>query len=160
MQIAIVHPDLGIGGAERLIVDAALQLQQRGHKVIIYTSHHNRDHCFPETLQEIPVQVIGDWLPRSLFGGYFTLLCAALRALWLSLCLWLMGVKVSVILADQISFHIPILRLCCDRLVFYCHFPDKWLAPPSTSWLRTGIYRRLLDWLEEKTIRKKAAVYF
>ena len=32
-RVVFVHPDLGIGGAERLVVDAALALQQRGHKV-------------------------------------------------------------------------------------------------------------------------------
>lgn len=50
MKIRIVHPDLGIGGAERLIVDGAVALKERGHEVIIYTSHHDREHCFPETL--------------------------------------------------------------------------------------------------------------
>ncbi|PJF18736.1 hypothetical protein PSACC_01470 [Paramicrosporidium saccamoebae] len=38
-----------VGGAERLIVDAAKTLQQRGHNVIIYTSHHSPKHCFEET---------------------------------------------------------------------------------------------------------------
>jgi hypothetical protein len=32
------HPDLGIGGAERLVVDAAVALQERGHP----------RHCFDE----------------------------------------------------------------------------------------------------------------
>jgi alpha-1,3/alpha-1,6-mannosyltransferase len=49
MKIAIVHPDLGIGGAERLIVDAAICLQRQGHSVTIYTSHYDPGHCFPET---------------------------------------------------------------------------------------------------------------
>lgn len=30
LRIAFVHPDLGIGGAERLVVDAALELQKYG----------------------------------------------------------------------------------------------------------------------------------
>lgn len=50
MQIRIVHPDLGIGGAERLIVDVAVSLKERGHEITIYTSHHDPAHCFPETL--------------------------------------------------------------------------------------------------------------
>lgn len=57
MKIAIVHPDLGIGGAERLIVDAAIALKERGKDVTIYTSHHDPNHCFPETksiLQSCP----------------------------------------------------------------------------------------------------------
>ncbi|OSX56256.1 glycosyltransferase family 4 protein [Postia placenta MAD-698-R-SB12] len=49
LRIAFIHPDLGIGGAERLVVDAALGLQQLGHEVDIYTSHHDPEHCFDET---------------------------------------------------------------------------------------------------------------
>lgn len=50
MKISIVHPELVIGGAERLIVDGMVALRDRGHEVSIYTSHHDREHCFPETL--------------------------------------------------------------------------------------------------------------
>ena len=47
-HIAFFHPDLGIGGAERLIIDAAVGLQNRGHKVVIFTSHCDPQHCFDE----------------------------------------------------------------------------------------------------------------
>ena len=47
-NIVFFHPDLGIGGAERLIVDAAVGLQQLGHKVTIFTSHCDPQHCFEE----------------------------------------------------------------------------------------------------------------
>ena len=47
-NIVFFHPDLGIGGAERLIIDAAVGLQDRGHKVVIYTSHCDPRHCFDE----------------------------------------------------------------------------------------------------------------
>lgn len=68
MKVAFVHPDLGIGtnihtsvsliypcigGAERLIVDAAVALQKRGHDVILYTSHYSPKHCFEETKRTI-----------------------------------------------------------------------------------------------------------
>jgi alpha-1,3/alpha-1,6-mannosyltransferase len=46
--ILFFHPDLGIGGAERLIIDAAVGLQNRGHKVAIFTSHCDPKHCFDE----------------------------------------------------------------------------------------------------------------
>src|ERR1700735_2683297 len=46
--ILFFHPDLGIGGAERLIIDAAVGLQNRGHKVVIFTSHCDPKHCFEE----------------------------------------------------------------------------------------------------------------
>ena len=60
MDIAFIHPDLGIGsltprsaklivgGAERLVIDAAVGLQERGHRVTIYTSHCDKTHCFDE----------------------------------------------------------------------------------------------------------------
>jgi alpha-1,3/alpha-1,6-mannosyltransferase len=47
-HIIFFHPDLGIGGAERLIVDAAVGLQELGNKVTIFTSHCDPQHCFEE----------------------------------------------------------------------------------------------------------------
>jgi alpha-1,3/alpha-1,6-mannosyltransferase len=47
-NIVFIHPDLGIGGAERLIIDAAVGLQELGHKVTIFTSHCDSTHCFDE----------------------------------------------------------------------------------------------------------------
>lgn len=47
-KIAFVHPDLGIGGAERLVVDAAVGLQDLDNDIIIYTSHCDLTHCFEE----------------------------------------------------------------------------------------------------------------
>ena len=47
-NIVFVHPDLGIGGAERLVIDAAVGLQSAGHKVTILTSHCDPKHCFEE----------------------------------------------------------------------------------------------------------------
>jgi singapore isolate B (sub-type 7) whole genome shotgun sequence assembly, scaffold_11 len=38
LKIAFLHPDLGIGGAERLVVDAAVALKQKGHDVTMYSS--------------------------------------------------------------------------------------------------------------------------
>ena len=46
--VVFLHPDLGIGGAERLVVDAAVGLQDRGYKVVIFTSHCDPKHCFDE----------------------------------------------------------------------------------------------------------------
>lgn len=46
--VVFFHPDLGIGGAERLVVDAAVGLQERGHRVVIFTSHCDPKHCFEE----------------------------------------------------------------------------------------------------------------
>ena len=76
-QIAFVHPDLGIGGAERLVVDAACALQNHeSFNVTIFTAHHDPNHCFPETKNgTFRVIVRGDWLPKSICGK-FVVLCA------------------------------------------------------------------------------------
>lgn len=47
-NIVFFHPDLGIGGAERLVIDAAVGLQNLGHQVTIFTSHCDPSHCFDE----------------------------------------------------------------------------------------------------------------
>lgn len=39
-----------LGGAERLIVDAAVELASHGHNVHIFTSHHDKTRCFEETI--------------------------------------------------------------------------------------------------------------
>ncbi|KAL8742083.1 MAG: hypothetical protein Q9190_005380, partial [Brigantiaea leucoxantha] len=47
-RILFLHPDLGIGGAERLVLDAALALQSPAggnHTVQIYTSHLDPTHA-------------------------------------------------------------------------------------------------------------------
>lgn len=61
LRIGFIHPDLGIGelngscnqltagGAERLVVDAAVALQNLGHEVVMFTSRHDPARCFEET---------------------------------------------------------------------------------------------------------------
>lgn len=59
--IVFLHPDLGIGGAERLVVDAAVSLQNRGHRVVIFTSFCDPGHCFDEArdgISPFPPQLI------------------------------------------------------------------------------------------------------
>ncbi|KAJ3363173.1 Alpha-1,3-mannosyltransferase-like protein [Allomyces javanicus] len=154
LTVAFVHPDLGIGGAERLIVDAAVGLQSRGHTVRVYTSHHDPRHCFPETSDgTLNVAVHGDWLPRSVAGGMHVL-CAWLRNLWLCAYLVTMhavrpSARPDVYFVDQISVGVPLLKWTGARVLFYCHFPDKLLATRKSK-LKT-LYRVPFDWIEEKT---------
>ncbi|KAJ5246631.1 hypothetical protein N7468_001614 [Penicillium chermesinum] len=84
-NVTIIHPDLGIGGAERLIIDVALALQNRGHRVTIYTSHCDKSHCFEEARDgTLDVRVRGNTIfPPQLFGR-FHILMAGLRQLHLT----------------------------------------------------------------------------
>lgn len=154
LNIAFLHPDLGIGGAERLVVDAALALKADDHQVSFYTSHCDRDHCFEEIRQgEFPVYVYGDSLPKD-FAGKFYIVFAFLRQLYLVTKLILTGQirHYDVIFVDQLSYCMPLLHFfkrTDAKLLFYCHFPDKMLAP-HTGTLRY-IYRAVFDYIEEWT---------
>lgn len=47
-SVVFIHPDLGIGGAERLVIDAAVGLKNLGHHVTVFTSYRDTNHCFEE----------------------------------------------------------------------------------------------------------------
>jgi len=106
VRVVFLHPDLGIGGAERLVVDAALALLSKGHQVHIVTSFHDPSRCFPQTADgTIPVTVSGGWIPRSLLGRCFAL-CAYLRMMWTALYVALSGnpeLKADVYFCDQVG---------------------------------------------------------
>lgn len=145
-KVVFLHPDLGIGGAERLIVDMALALQSCGHEVTIYTSHHDPTHCFTET-KDGTLKIIAkfDWLPRHVFGKCAAL-CAVMRMMFLALWVCL-SLTADVFIVDQVSACIPILKWCSSsKTLFYCHFPDMLLTQRVT--LLKTLYRKPLDWLE------------
>lgn len=149
-SVFFLHPDLGLGGAERLVVDAALALQARGCRVQIWTPRYDPARCFSETRQ-LRVRTAGAWLPRSILGRGHAL-CAALRMLCLALhVLLLSGEEFDVFVCDQVSACIPVLRLARTRkkVLFYCHFPDQ-LLTKRESFMKS-LYRAPLDWLEEYT---------
>lgn len=153
-RIAFIHPDLGIGGAERLVVDAAAGIQEKGHTVKIYTSHCDLTHCFDEVSSGIlDVSVYGDFLPISI-AGKFHILCAILRQLFLAITLVVTGEirKYDFFIVDQLSFCVPILALFGRRdarVLFYCHFPDQLLAKKGS--VIKSLYRVPFDAIEEIT---------
>ncbi|CAK9784919.1 putative glycolipid mannosyltransferase [Cutaneotrichosporon oleaginosum] len=146
LRIGFIHPDLGIGGAERLVVDAAVALKNLGHEVVMFTSRHDPARCFEETRDgTLPVHVLGGSLPRSLHSKLpMTIVFSILRSLLLTLLLFLSQVipppagyinplaplgKFDVFFVDQQSVCVPFLRMLTGTpVVFYCHFPDKLLS--------------------------------
>ena len=148
--IVFLHPDLGIGGAERLVVDAALALKKKGHNVHFVTTHHDKEHCFMETKDgTIPVTVAGDWLPRNVFGRFYAL-CTYIRMIYAALyTVFFSGLKPDVVFCDLVSVCIPFIRVGGSKVIFYCHFPDQLLSQPGGA--LKSVYRAPLDWLEEIT---------
>lgn len=152
LNVAFVHPDLGIGGAERLIVDAAVGLQKLGHRITVYTAHHDRSHCFEETRDgTLRVVSYGDRLPKRIRGRCYAA-CAYARMCYAALRMAASGEFWDVIIVDQVSVCVPLLRLALPRgIAFYCHFPDKLLCARRGASLLKRAYRAPLDFLEEET---------
>eukprot|EP01117_Protostelium_nocturnum_P005034 TRINITY_DN1820_c0_g1_i1.p1 TRINITY_DN1820_c0_g1~~TRINITY_DN1820_c0_g1_i1.p1 ORF type:complete len:470 (+),score=180.02 TRINITY_DN1820_c0_g1_i1:2975-4384(+) len=151
LRIAFVHLDLGLGGAERLVVDAAAGMIRKGNQVFIFTTNHPKDHCFPETLN-MNVIVYGNWIPHHLFGGKFQTILSSLRMAWLSLSILFntpSNLFPHVFFLDGVSSCIPILQLSGRKVLFYCHHPDL-LLTRKKSFIRS-VYRYPIDLLEELT---------
>ena len=155
LRVAFLHPDLGIGGAERLVVDAAVALQKRGHSVLITTAHHDRTRCFEETRDgTLQIHVAGAYVPRNIFGRLH-IVCATLRALAGALWLIVYEQSCDAVVVDQVPAAVPLLRLCGFPVLFYCHFPDKLLASGAAAGqarkasLLRKLYRLPFDLLEE-----------
>ncbi|KAL3470702.1 alpha-1,2-mannosyltransferase [Aspergillus californicus] len=157
-NVTIIHPDLGIGGAERLIIDVALALQNTGHKVTIYTSHRDKTHCFEEARDgTLDVRVRGDSIFPAHIAGRFHVLLAIVRQVHLAVqLLGEMGEAFcengkgadEVFIVDQVPACVPLLKIFGpragqgqsrrqgahgtrrgkQRILFYCHFPDQLLA--------------------------------
>lgn len=148
-RIAILHPDLGIGGAERLIVDIALALQSQAHQVDVYTNFHDPKRCFDETRNgQLNVFVACSWFPRHFFGR-FNALCAYIRFILLALHVVYIESRENsydLFICDQISACIPMLRQSHRPVLFYCHFPDHLLTKRES--LAKKLYRWPIDAFE------------
>ncbi len=158
-SIVFFHPDLGIGGAERLVVDAAVGLQNLGHKVTIFTSYRDTNHCFDEARDgTLDVRVRGDWLFRATILGRFKILCSVLRQIHLILAITWSGelakLKPTVFFVDQLPDGIPFLRWWWEdqKILFYCHFPDLLLVQEQKRWYMR-LWRIGFDWWEGWGIR-------
>lgn len=147
LKIAFLHPELGIGGAERLIVDAAVELSALGHEIRILTSRHDPGRCFSETLTgRFSTTVRGGFMPGAVRNRFRAVL-SVVRMLILSLSLRSRGFKPDVVFCDLVPHVVLFLRFATDApVVFYCHYPDLLLAPARHGLY--GWYRILFDHLE------------
>ncbi|OTB03543.1 glycosyltransferase family 4 protein [Hypoxylon sp. CI-4A] len=153
--IVFLHPDLGIGGAERLVVDAAVGLQNRGHRVVVFTSHCDPKHCFDEARDgTLDVRVRGNTIIPPSILSRFSILCSILRQLHLILQIYLTSelatLKPDAYFVDQLSAGVPLLQLLHPqaRILFYCHFPDLLLVQNRQRWWKRA-YRLPFDAWEQ-----------
>ncbi|OHS98567.1 glycosyl transferase [Tritrichomonas foetus] len=148
-RVAFLHPDLGIGGAERLILDAVKAVKYSNPQTSVWTCRYESDRAFKDA-SEHEIHIHGNYIPRNLFG-MFHILFSLLRFLWLSIVCALKS-NADIFIVDQISACLPILRLLRPKakIIFYCHFPDLLLAKHDSI---RKIYRIPFDFLEKTGIK-------
>jgi alpha-1,3/alpha-1,6-mannosyltransferase len=162
-HVIFIHLDLGIGGAEQLVLNLATasmatsrhppQQQQQNYNhqdtvVHIYTSHCDQSHCFDQVKKPHGslcknVNVRGAFLPPSVFG-MGTALCSTIRMLYITACAIydvschsqeVRAQENLVFVLDVLPTSIPLLKWWLPRaaVLFYCHFPDKLLTRDTVN---------------------------
>jgi len=149
LTIAFLHPDLGLGGAERFVVDAARAVEHAGHRAVVLTARHEPRATFASTAEgTLDVRVRGAWLPSHL-AGRARAPCAVVRMGWLALAAARLEPAPDVVVCHLVAHVVPILRRTARApVVFYCQYPDRLLASPGGAAYRA--YRVPLDWLEAR----------
>ena len=87
-------------------------------------------------------------MPDTVFGrfkGILAYIRSVICALWL---VFFNQYEYSVVVADQVSVVLPILKVFGYRTIFYCHYPDKLLSGSRKNPLKV-LYRFVIDLVEE-----------
>ncbi len=159
VHVVFIHLDLGIGGAEQLVIQLAKASRDLGHKVDIVTTRCDQDHCFaavkrPDGILSDNVYVYGRWIPPKIFGVATALMSTA-RMIYLAYQVVRRHHKsADVVVVDVLPTSLPILLtwMSSAGILFYCHFPDKLLLRNNRGGLLKKMYRQILDFIEESTM--------
>jgi alpha-1,3/alpha-1,6-mannosyltransferase len=171
LHVVFLHLDLGIGGAEQLVLQLATASQDLGHRVDLVTTRCDPHHCFAAVKPGTgnlhhALHVWGRWIPATILLGYGQAVCSTIRLLYLA---YRVARKKSpdIIVLDVLPTPLPLLMTSTDAsLLFYCHFPDKLLTRSNKPTTTGGdqlhepvisklkqFYRSVMDGLEEWSIQ-------
>jgi alpha-1,3/alpha-1,6-mannosyltransferase len=135
LNVAFLRPGLGIGGAERLVVDAALELGARGHAVTLFVGDRQEAQLDEVRAGLVRVVAVGRFLPSQI-AQRLRAPAAIARAAWAARALARAMPEVDVVVCDLVPHVIPFLRrLVRAPVACICYFPDLLLAPR-----RRGLY--------------------
>jgi glycosyltransferase involved in cell wall biosynthesis len=158
-HIVFIHLDLGIGGAEALVLQLATASQDLGYHVDIVTTRCDQDHCFasvklPDGRLSKHVYIYGKWIPSDILG-VATAFMSTLRMLYITYQVTKQSQHkmADLIVVDVLPTSLPLLLswLSSAGILFYCHFPDKLLLR-NQGGVTKKMYRKLLDAVEEFTM--------
>jgi alpha-1,3/alpha-1,6-mannosyltransferase len=146
LNIAFLRPGLGIGGAERLVVDAAVELSARGHAVTMFVGERDQPQLDEVRAGLVRVVQVGRWLPAQV-AQRLRAPAAIARAAWAARALARHKPAIDVVVCDLVSHVVPLVRrLVSAKVACYCHFPDLLLAPRRRGLY--ALYRAPIDRLE------------
>ena len=146
LNVAFLRPGLGIGGAERLVVDAAIELGARGHAVTLFVGDRQETQLDEVRAGLVRVVAVGRWLPSQILQR-LRAPAAIARAAWAARALARAMPEVDVVVCDLVPHVIPLLRrLVRAPVACICYFPDLLLAPRRRGLY--ALYRAPLDRLE------------
>jgi alpha-1,3/alpha-1,6-mannosyltransferase len=146
LNVAFLRPGLGIGGAERLVVDAALELGARGHAVTLFVGDRQEAQLDEVRAGLVRVVAVGRFLPSQI-ARRLRAPAAIARAAWAARALARAMPEVDVVVCDLVPHVIPFLRrLVRAPVACICYFPDLLLAPRRRGLY--ALYRAPLDRLE------------
>jgi alpha-1,3/alpha-1,6-mannosyltransferase len=159
LHVVFIHLDLGIGGAEQLVLQLATASQDLGYHVDLVTTRCEQDHCFaavhqPEGRLSSNVYVYGQWIPPNLLG-IGTAFMSTLRMMYITFQVTrlVQHKSADVVVVDVLPTSLPLLLqwLPSAGILFYCHFPDKLLLRNQGGRFKKW-YRNILDSMEESTM--------
>ncbi|KAL7514110.1 hypothetical protein ACHAXN_011337 [Cyclotella atomus] len=148
-HVVFIHLDLGIGGAESLVLNLAKatlpiessqtssSMSPSSSTISIYTTHCSPTHCYDEVKPSGPLypylNIRGGWIPRStILGG--TALCSALRMMYLTYRAVQESPNANVFVLDVLPTGVPyLIGRNVKGVLFYCHFPDKLLTRDTVN---------------------------
>jgi glycosyltransferase involved in cell wall biosynthesis len=155
LHVVFIHLDLGIGGAEQLVLQLATASAALGHKIDLVTTRCEPNHCFaavkPGGALHHTLHVWGQWIPANI-AGYGQAACSTVRLLYLA---YRVARKKSpdVIVLDVLPTPLAFLTSTNAALLFYCHFPDKLLTRTQNPSKLSRLYRSLMDAVEERSMQ-------
>lgn len=151
LAVAFIHRDLGIGGGERLVIDAARSLQHAGHRVTLFVGHHDPGHSFDEARDgTLDVRVCPTLFPDHFFQRA-RIPCNVARMSTLAAGAVLRG-RFDLVFCDLIPHALSAVRLFSRaKILYYCHYPDRRIGEQLS--LPHRLYRAPLDRLEESGLR-------
>jgi len=150
VRVAFLHPNMGIGGAEQLVVNLAMSFKKLGWYVKIFTPAYDPNRALEQVKNgTIDIEVKGSFFPKKIFGKFHAF-CEYVRLTIAAIYLILFEKNFDLVVIDQIPLPLPLLNLRF-KTFFYCHYPDKLLCTERKSLLKK-IYRFFLDLVEEITM--------